>query len=66
MIVGVSLDGCDDSTYVEIEVDEITLEFLLELRALVNKTSTSGCEPKMRIRDLKTEAWYDSGKGWYS
>lgn len=41
----ISADGCDDSTVVEMELNELELDFLKRFSKLVNETSTYTCMP---------------------
>ena len=49
----ISVDGCDDSTVVEIELTKEEKEFMDKFIKLVNKTSTYGCMPTMSIKNIK-------------
>ena len=49
----VSVDGCDDSTVVEMELSELELDFLKRFVKLVNETSTYGCMPTIYLEEVK-------------
>ena len=49
----VELEGCDDSTVVEIEATSEQIEFLNELSTQINKTSTCSCMPKLHINIIE-------------
>ena len=49
----VSVDGCDDSTIVEMELNELELDFLKRFSKLVNETSTYGCMPTIELEEVK-------------
>lgn len=48
----ISVDGCDDSTIVEMELNELELEFLKRFSKLVNETSTYGCMPTIDLIEV--------------
>ena len=49
----VSVDGCDDSTVVEMKLNELELDFLKRFSKLVNETSTYGCMPTIDLEEVK-------------
>lgn len=48
-----ALQGCDDSTTIEIEVTNKELKFLERLEILTNEASSYGCEPTLDIIEVK-------------
>lgn len=46
----ISLDGCDDSTSVEMELTPAELATLFRVAEELNAESSYGCQPVMRIR----------------
>ena len=51
----VVVQGCDDSTDIIIQADDIKFDIIKELADQVTKASTYGCQPVMSIREA-TEA----------
>lgn len=51
--VRVELEGCDDSTVVEIKATSEQIEFLNKLSIQINKTSTYSCMPKLHINIIE-------------
>lgn len=50
----ISLNGCDDTTYCELELTDKELEFLIKISKEINKYSTYRCEPSISIyKDYK-------------
>lgn len=49
MLVEISLDGCDDSTIVTMEMSNDEYCFLQRLTDLVNETSYYGCMPTIEL-----------------
>ena len=49
MLVEISVDGCDDSTIVTMEMSNDEYNFLQKLAELVNKTSSYGCMPTIKL-----------------
>ena len=49
--IEITVSGCDDHTTITQEVTPEELTFLTSIREKINKTSTYGCMPKMRIND---------------
>ena len=49
VIYKVILLGCDDATYVEIELDSYELDAVMQLARLVNDESSYACMPSMSI-----------------
>ena len=49
MLVEISVDGCDDSTIVTMEMSNDEYNFLQKLTELVNKTSSHGCMPTIEL-----------------
>ena len=50
MVVRVSVVGCDDSTHVEVPVDEKELRFLLELAESITEATTYDCQPRLSVK----------------
>lgn len=59
-------DGCDDSTYTEIELSNEELNTLIKIAKANNKNSGYGCQPKIRIyKDYeKNEDYFITEKNW--
>lgn len=59
----ITLNGCDDTTYCELELSDKELEFLIRISKEINKYSTYGCQPTISIykdyqnRDGKRDFW---------
>lgn len=51
----VCLHGCDDSTYIEMELTTEQLEFMKKLEVLAEKNSDYVCQPTIEIKELKEE-----------
>ena len=51
----VVVQGCDDSTGIIIQADDIKFDIIKELADQVTEASTYGCQPRMSIREA-TEA----------
>ena len=50
----ITLNGCDDTTYCELELNDKELEFLIKISKEINKYSTYQCEPSISIyKDYK-------------
>ena len=49
MLVEISVDGCDDSTVVTLEMLNDEYNFLQKLAELVNKTSSYICMPTIKL-----------------
>ena len=49
MLVEISVDGCDDSTVVTMEMSNYEYNFLQKLAELVNKTSSYICMPTIKL-----------------
>ena len=50
----ITLNGCDDETYCELELNDKELEFLIKISKEINKYSTYQCEPSISIyKDYK-------------
>lgn len=45
----IALNGCDDTTYCELELNDKELEFLIKISKEINKYSTYQCEPTISI-----------------
>lgn len=45
----IGLHGCDDSTYIDMEITDEEYEFLKRVSNLSKKESTYGCMPTMEI-----------------
>lgn len=52
MRVEISLDGCDDSTYLEVDIDESQKVFIEKLSEMSKKNSTYGCMPTLSFKIL--------------
>jgi hypothetical protein len=48
----IRLDGCDDSTYIAMELTEDQLEFVKLLCGKSYENSTYGCMPTMSVEEL--------------
>lgn len=46
----IAVHGCDDSTYIEKELNEEQFKFLSEVADEITKASTYGCEPTMSVK----------------
>lgn len=51
----VSIDGCDDSTEVKMQLDDGGLAVLLDLSRQSHKNSTYGCMPTITIKGHEIE-----------
>ena len=50
----ITLNGCDDTTYCELELTDEELNFLVKISKEINKYSTYQCEPSISIfKDYK-------------
>lgn len=50
----ITLNGCDDTTYCELELDDKELEFLVRISKEINKWSRYKCQPTISIyKDYK-------------
>ena len=49
MLVEISVNGCDDSTIVTMEMSNDEYNFLQKLAELVNKTSHYSCMPTIEL-----------------
>lgn len=50
----IALNGCDDTTYCELELTDKELKFLIRVSKEINKYSTYQCEPSISIyKDYK-------------
>lgn len=50
--VRVALHGCDDSTYIDIEVTQDERAFLDRLAALSEEASSYNCQPTLEIKEV--------------
>lgn len=63
----ITLNGCDDTTYCELELSDKELEFLIRISKEINKYSGYGCQPTISIykdyrnRDGKRDFELSSG-----
>lgn len=48
----ISIDGCDDSTVFEIELDDKEIAVAERLASICNKTSEFSCMPTMEIKRI--------------
>lgn len=65
----ITLNGCDDTTYCELELTDEELKFLVKISKEINKYSTYECEPSISIykdyknldgkRDFRTSGNWD-------
>lgn len=46
----INIHGCDDSTYVEMVLDEKEIALIKRLEDLVNTTSLGVCQPTMEVK----------------
>ena len=56
MLVEISVNGCDDSTIVTMEMSNYEYDFLQKLVEIVNKTSTYNCMPSIELT-IKDREW---------
>lgn len=49
MKVKFALHGCDDSTYMTMDVTEMEYEFLRKIQTLSKETSSYGCMPILEV-----------------
>ena len=71
----ITLNGCDDTTYCELELSDKELEFLIRISKEINKWSSYGCQPTISIykdyknldgkRDFRTSGKWDIEKRTY-
>jgi hypothetical protein len=54
--IRIVLRGCDDSTYMDMEVTEAEVEFLERLAKISTETSTYGCMPTLSTEPVPDEA----------
>ena len=45
----IALNGCDDSTMCELELNHKEVEFLIKIAKEINKKSSYMCQPRIRI-----------------
>ena len=45
----IALNGCDDTTCCELELNDKELEFLIKISKEINKHSSYGCQPTISI-----------------
>ena len=50
----ISVDGCDGSTVVKMELTETELQVVSKFIDKVNETARSGCEPTMEIEAIES------------
>lgn len=62
MKTGINLVGCDDSTYVEMDLADEEVALLRRISEAINKTSTYNCMPKMYVRDVNANEPYQEGQ----
>lgn len=55
----ITLQGCDDSTYIPIELDEKDYELLTKLSIKSREISSYGCMPIMRIEEIDNNTYWD-------
>lgn len=51
----VCVDGCDDSTSIEIELTDEQAETVRNVAERITEASTYGCMPKMSIDEVKAD-----------
>ena len=52
----ITLNGCDDTTYCELELSDKELEFLIKISKEINNHSGYGCQPTISIyKDYRKE-----------
>jgi hypothetical protein len=51
--IRLNVQGCDDTTTVDIEVTDEQLAFLRRLAILVAESSTYGCQPTIEVVELE-------------
>ena len=49
----ISIHGCDDSTYINLELNADELKFVGKLCKLSEENSDYGCQPVMEVIELK-------------
>jgi hypothetical protein len=49
MEISIALEGCDDTTYITLDVDEKEIEFLKKISKLSKEAHTYGCMPILSI-----------------
>ena len=49
----ISLEGCPITTVVEMELNELELDFLKRFSKLVNEASTYGCMPTIYLEEVQ-------------
>ena len=55
MMYKISLDGCDDSTHMEMELTDEQAEFVRQLCKLSEENSSFSCMPTMGIKQIAVE-----------
>ena len=51
----IKVSGCDDTTYVEMELDEKEFKLIYKLAELSHKNSSYGCMPVIKIDGFEME-----------
>ena len=62
----IALNGCDDTTYCELELKNYEKEILIKISKEINKCSSYGCQPTISIyKDyIKKENYYELSSGY--
>lgn len=55
----ITLQGCDDSTYIPIKLDDSSVQSMEELSKLSKRYSSYGCMPIMSIEEIEKETYWD-------
>ena len=55
----ITLQGCDDVTYIPMELDEKDYELLTKLSIKSREISSYGCMPTMRIEEIDNNTYWD-------
>lgn len=55
----ISVDGCDDSTLIKMELDEKEHELINNMITLVNAASSYQCMPTMEMWEEGKDRWED-------
>ena len=60
----IALHGCDDSTYIEAELDVHEVNLLTRLSRNFRKASSYGCMPTMEIKPISECSQYELEDIW--
>lgn len=53
MKIRIDLDGCDDTTHIELESTVEQFEFLKQVASASRTASTYGCQPRLLVTSLE-------------